>query len=179
MGYFFLNFQIKFDQIFTGDFEESKKSVEQARTMKHQIEVGAIETINETQKELEQARGGDQECGLRACMVSSPWLLCGVVARLRQSSAGHFLGNSKTEKYCVHVRIAVWTFCSINVIYAERTFPPRCVGEWSPLKLNHRLLLCLLNSGPSALPPVHPSTPPTPILSTHPTSKSNTSNKHK
>ena len=30
---------------------------------------------------------------------------------------------------------------------AERTCPPRCVGEWSPLKLNHRLLLCLLNSG--------------------------------
>ena len=50
---------------------------QQASTMKHQIEVGAIETINETQKELEQARGGDQECGLRACMVSSPWLLCG------------------------------------------------------------------------------------------------------
>jgi len=115
---------------------------QQASTMKHQIEVGAIETINETQKELEQARGGDQECGLRACMVSSPWLLCGVVARLRQSSAGHFLENSKTEKYCVHVRIAVLTFCSINVVY---------VVVFVPCILSTRSSACVFCCGFGAL----------------------------
>ncbi len=114
---------------------------------------------------------------------------------LRRADSIRYVCMSQACVYALYVYTHVYTISILTKSKcAERTCPPRCVGEWSPLKLNHRLLLCLLNSGgytlyivllcllnsgPSALPPVHPSTPPTPILSTHPTSKSNTSNEHK